>query len=439
MTDIYASPREPDESFGPAVLVSELNSPLRDAGMAIRRDGLELILASDRPGTFGVFDLWVSTRASTSDPWSTPVNLGSTVNSAAGEARLSLSFDGTTLYISGDRAGGVGVQDLWVSTRSRLRDHDEVVFAPRVSPVDAEDPPQFSDWSAPVNLGPIVNTAFVDSDPFISKDGLSLYFTAGRGRAPNFGLQDIWVSQRASIDDPWGPPRNLGATINTAAQENGPTLSRDEHSLYFASTRTGGLGSTDLYVSRRRDKRDDFGWEPPVNLGSGVNSDADESRAVEFLDDASGTILLYFGSDRPGGPGGHDIYVSTLGPDETFSPPVLVTELSSPSGDFRPAIRRDGLEMFLSSNRPGTYGAMDLWVATRPSTRDPWSAPVNLGPLINTPPRPPEVEQANDWGPALSFDGTTLYFNSAFRSGNVSDMFDIWVATRSKLKHDDRR
>jgi len=311
--------------------------------------------------------------------------------------------------------------------------------APAVLQLVPDEPPQFSDWSAPVNLGPIVNTAFVDSDPFISKDGLSLYFTAGRGRAPNFGLQDIWVSQRASIDDPWGPPRNLGATINTAAQENGPTLSRDEHRLYFASTRAGGLGSTDLYVSRRRDKRDDFAWEPPVNLGSGVNSDADETRAVEFEDDASGTILLYFGSDRPGGPGGHDIYVSTLGPDETFGPPVLVTELNSPSGDFRPAIRRDGLEMFLSSTRPGTYGAMDLWVATRPSTRDPWSAPVNLGPLINTPPRPPEVEQANDWGPALSFDGTTLYFNSAFRAGNVSDMFDIWVATRSKLKHDDRR
>ena len=87
-----------------------------------------------------------------------------------------------------------------------------------------------------------------------------------------------------------------------------------------------------------------------------------------------------------------------------------------------------------ASDRPGTFGATDLWVATRASARDPWSTPVNLGPLVNTPTRPPDLEQANDWRPALSFDGTALYFASALRPGNVSDMFDLWVTTRSKLK-----
>ena len=172
-----------------------------------------------------------------------------------------------------------------------------------------------------------------------------------------------------------------------------------------------------------------------MNLGSPVNSIGSEESAVTiFEDDATGKTVLYFGSNRAGGLGDLDIYASTLLPDGSFGPAGLVEELSTSSIDQDPAIRRDGLEMFLASDRPGTFGATDLWVATRASTRDRWSAPVNLGPLVNTPTRPSDLEQANDWRPALSFDGTTLYFNSAFRSGNVSDMFDIWVTTRTRLR-----
>lgn len=306
--------------------------------------------------------------------------------------------------------------------------------APAALQLAADEPPQFSDWSAPIHLGAVVNSARPESNPFISKDGLSLYFTAGQ-KPGGVGLRDIWVSQRASVNDPWGPPQNLGATINTAAHESHPALSLDEHRLYFASDRPGGFGLFDLYVSRRRDKRDDFGWEPPVNLGSVVNTPANEQSKVALFDDAaSGRVLIYFGSARLGGLGSDDIYVSSLGPDNTFGPAVLVEELSSPFEDRDPAIRRDGLEMFLSSDRSGTHGSRDIWVATRASTADRWSAPVNLGAVVNSPPRPPDVEQANDGGPALSFDGTTLYFNSAFRAGNVSDMFDLWVTTRTRLK-----
>jgi len=299
----------------------------------------------------------------------------------------------------------------------------------------ADNPPRFSDWSAPVNLGPVVNTRFTDADPFISKDGLSLYFVAGQGRGGS-GLRDIWVSQRTSTTDPWGPPRNLGPTVNSAGQENSPTLSLDGHRLYFASNRAGAtsFGGFDLYVSRRRDKRDDFGWEAPVNLGNAVNTAADETDATFFEDEATGSTILYFASNRLGGPGGNDIYASTLQPDGTFAPAVLVAELSTPYDDMQPAIRRDGLELFLGSDRPGTSGASDLWVATRVSTTDPWSTPVSLGSVVNSPPRPPDVEQSNDSRPALSFDGTTLYFASALRPGNVSDMFDIWVSTRTRLK-----
>jgi hypothetical protein len=295
------------------------------------------------------------------------------------------------------------------------------------------DVDQFTDWSAPVNVGPPVNTALAELIPAVSKDGLSLYFQCFNC-PENIGASDIWVSQRASVNDPWGPPQNLGPTINTTFAEGSPALSRDGHRLYWNSGRPEGFGGNDLYVSRRRDKRDDFGWLPPENLGSGVNTAANEVAPEHFEDDATGTVTLYFTSDRPGGPGVTDIYASTLQPDETFGAAVLVTELSSPSRDEGPAIRRDGLEMFLASDRPGSIPpppgmpaqVIDLWVAARASTSEPWSTPVNLGSVVNS--------QFIESGPALSFDGTALYFHSPFRPGNVSTQFDLWVTTRRKLK-----
>jgi hypothetical protein len=84
---------------------------------------LEVIFTSDRPGGQGGFDLWVATRASTSDLWSTPQNLGETVNSGAADQRPAISWDGTELYFGSTRPGGTGApgdQDLYVSTRSKI-------------------------------------------------------------------------------------------------------------------------------------------------------------------------------------------------------------------------------------------------------------------------------------------------------------------------------
>ncbi len=283
---------------------------------------------------------------------------------------------------------------------------------------DDDDGPQFGPWSAPVNLGPAINTAAFEQGPAISKNGLSLYIQSNR--PGGFGGNDIWVSQRPSIDAPWGAPQNLGPNINTLFDEGAPSLSIDGHRLYFQSNRPGGFGGADIYVSRRHNKRDDFGWQPAENLGSGVNTTAAEQQPCVFEDDETGVITLYFASDRPGGLGKVDIYASTLQPDETFGPAVLVPELSSTGIDRGPTIRRDGLEIIFNSDRLGTLGHDDLWVSTRPSTADPWSTPVNLGPVVNS--------WATDAQPELSFDGTALYFNS-LRTGN----FDLWVSTRTKL------
>jgi hypothetical protein len=301
--------------------------------------------------------------------------------------------------------------------------------------VDPDGPGAFSDWSAPINiddLGSTVNSTVIDQHPAISREGLSLYFISNR--TPGVGGLDIWVSQRASVNDPWGPPQNLGPVVNSSNTENAPTLSPDEHLLFFASDRAGGYGGTDIWVSRRQNRGDDFGWGPPVNLGSAINTTNDEEGPTYFDDEETGSTVLYFTSNRPwdagdcNGPkvGDFDIYTSTLQDEETFGPVCLVRELSSPSRDTRTAIRRDGLETFITSNRASGQGLLDLWVATRGSTSDPWSTPVNLGSTVNS--------AFNDGAPALSFDGTTLYFYSN-RPGGLGGN-DLQVATRTKLHKD---
>jgi len=171
----------------------------------------------------------------------------------------------------------------------------------------------------------------------------------------------------------------------------------------------------------------------PVNLGL-INSPEDDTALTYFEDEETGIISGYVTSNRPGGPvgsmpGSGHIWVSTLGDDGLFGPAVLVPELSSQYNDTRMAIRRDGLEFFLTSTRPnGRIGKNDIWVSTRDSTLEPWSTPVNLGPTVNY---PGYITGA----PALSWDGTTLYFYSD-RPGGFGGR-DLYVSTREKLREDE--
>ena len=203
-----------------------------------------------------------------------------------------------------------------------------------------------------VNLGPNVNSASIDRAPAISKDGLSLYF--GSTRPGGFGGEDIYVSQRETRDDEWGPPVNLGPTINTTANESVPAFSRDGHLMFFSSDRPGGSGGVDIWVSRREHTHDDFGWQPAENLGAGVNSTSTDAGPSYFENDEVGVPQLYFNSNRPGGPGTANIYVSEQVADGSFGPAVLVVELSGLGDTSRASIRHDGREIFFTSNRPGS-------------------------------------------------------------------------------------
>jgi WD40-like Beta Propeller Repeat len=271
----------------------------------------------------------------------------------------------------------------------------------------------FSNWSAPVNLGPTINSSFIDFTPEISRDGLSLYFSSNRPGGS--GLNDLWVAQRPGLDAEWGLPINLGTVINTGANEAAPHLSRDGHYLVFTSNRAeGGFGSNDLWVSRRVDIHDDLAWEEPVNLGPPVNGPSFDAGATLWHRE------FYFTSDRES-TGPPDVFVSLLGPHGALGPPVLVPELSSEGNDLRPSIRFDGLEIFVSSNRAGSLaGSQDVWVSTREHPDEPWSPPANLGAEINT--------EFQEQQPAISGDGTVLLFGSDRPGGNGG--LDLCAASR---------
>ena len=281
--------------------------------------------------------------------------------------------------------------------------------------------PIFTAWSAPVWLGPVVNSASTEQGPALSADGLSLYFYSGR--AGGVGSDDIWVSQRASVNDSWGAPANLGPTINSTSRDFVPAFSPDGHWMFFASDRPGGFGLADIYESYRADVHDDFGWQAPVNLGPGVNSTANDNGVGYFANVDGGEPELFFGSDRLGPPGNADLYVSQQQPDGSWGTATVIPELSTSSTENRPTLRSDGLEMFFYSARPGGLGGTDIWTSTRTSLDAPWSTPVDLPAPVNS--------SDTELHPYLAGNGTVLVFASSRAGGSGST--DLYMATRTQI------
>ena len=232
----------------------------------------------------------------------------------------------------------------------------------------------FSAWSQAVSVGTVVNSTGYDACPFISKNGLDLYFRSNRAGQGRF---DIYVSHRDSQDDPWEAPVNLGPAINGPYNQYCSVVSNDGHWLYFVSDRPG-CGGLDIWVAHRQNKRDDQGWETPKNLGCNVNSAWNDNGPNLLEDDAGGQSVLYFSSNRPGGPGGVDIYSSPMYDKDSFGPPSLVPGLNTSATEQQPTLSKNGLEIIFVSNRAGGSGGADLWVATRATVYAPWSLPVNL-------------------------------------------------------------
>lgn len=272
----------------------------------------------------------------------------------------------------------------------------------------------YDDWGAPQNLQALgadadLNTTALEGCPAVSRDGLSLYFASNR--AGGVGAVDIYISTRDDVGDPWGAPANLGAPVNTTADELCPTPMRDGRGFLFVSSRPGGCGGLDIYATRKHALR---GWSQPVDAGCVVNSAADEASPSLVGDE------LYFSSTRSGGA---DIYVAPVDDEGSIGTPAAVASVNSSAADARPNIRRDGLEMFFDSNRSGGCGGIDLWTSTRSSTAGSWSQPHNVGCDINS--------SANDLRAALSWDATVLYFGSN-RAGSEGNQ-DVYATERHRV------
>jgi Tol biopolymer transport system component len=236
--------------------------------------------------------------------------------------------------------------------------------------------PVFADFTfgEPVNLGPAINSTGLDAAPSISADGLELYFH----HLTDYVIK-LWVSCRDTPDSEWGPAFKLDQTVNSSGAGT-PCISADGLSLYLGSDRPGGYGSIDLWVTTRTTVDDN--WGTPVNLGATVNS-ADEDWGASISRDG---LELYFTSNRPGGHGTFDIWVSTRATtsDPWGTPVNLGPTLNTFDQEGWVGISPDGLLLFFQSDRPGGFGMTDLYVVRRITREDPWGPPMNLGPGINS-------------------------------------------------------
>ena len=258
-------------------------------------------------------------------------------------------------------------------------------------------------FGEPVNLRSVISVIDPAHDAIgcLSYDGLEMYIISGSGFAHD---NDLKVIRRGSKDEGWGPMESLGPVVNSpnpSDDDSGPSISADGLTLYFHSTRPGGRGGEDIYVTTRATKKDH--WGPPSNLGSKVNSTSNDCGPWISADG----LELYFHSSRPVGYGKADIWVARRTTTTSAWTQALNvgSAVNSVDNEFWPGVSQDGLLFVFSSyNRTGGYGGEDIWMRRRPTISDPWQSPVNCGPKVNL--------SAYDDLPRISPDGCTLYFST---------------------------
>jgi outer membrane protein OmpA-like peptidoglycan-associated protein/Tol biopolymer transport system component len=223
--DFYESDRVNGQWSLAKSLPGNINTNQNEGAQNISQDGQWLIFTGcNFPDGLGSCDLYISYL--TPDGWSTPENLGDSINTEFWESAPSLSPDKKDLYFASNRPGGYGGNDIYVSHRRP----------------DGR-------WSEAENLGPVINTVGDDATPFIHADNQSLYFTSDGH--PGYGKEDLFVSRKGP-KGVWSRPENLGYPINTIESEGSLVIAADGKTAYYASDRADSRGGLDLYTFELR-------------------------------------------------------------------------------------------------------------------------------------------------------------------------------------------
>jgi len=294
----------PQTRFGvPQNMGPTLNTPSNETSPNLTPSGLSLYFASDRAGGLGANDIYVSHRVTLNSAWGPPVNLGPVVNSANADVVGGFSLDGRSMLITCNRPGGVGLEDIYMSSRT--------------------DPNDDSGWTTPVNLGAIVNSTFRDIAPSFFEDpmtgAVSLIFSSDRIAMD--GLSFLLFKSTRNENGTFGQPMAIDELNNNSAGSHfGAAIRRDGLEIYIGSARNGGLNfpGVDIWVSTR--SATTAQWNTPALVA--IINDLLEDRLPSLSPDAS---LLYFHSNRTGGSGGYDLYSASrcslygAGPCKTFT------------------------------------------------------------------------------------------------------------------------
>lgn len=256
-----------------------------------------------------------------------PKNLGPSVNSKVAEYLPSQTIDGTQLFYT-----------------RRVELYNEDFFGSRRM--------KGGNWETATPLKGSLNTPQSEGAMMISQDGEWLVFT-GCYRPDSYGGCDLYISYRTT--NGWSAAKNLGNRINSDQWESQPCLSPDKRELYFASRRAGGFGGSDIYVSRLQDNGQ---WSDPENLGSGVNTSADEQCPFIHADNQT----LYFTSSYWPGYGDDDLFYVRKQTNGSWSQPVnLGYPINTIDREGTLFITADGKTAYYSSERKDSYGGLDIY------------------------------------------------------------------------------
>ena len=200
-------------------LYGKINTSYKEGAQQITPDGNWMVFsAKDYPEGLGSFDIYLAFQ--TENGWSERIHAGAVINSEYWESAPCLSPDKRQLYFASDRPGGFGGTDLYVSTRLAN-----------------------GKWTAPQNLGPVINTSGDESCPFMHADNQTLYFNSNGHQG--YGGTDLFLAKK--IDQGFTAPQNLGYPLNTIDDEGSLFVTSDALTGFFASDRADSKGGLDIY------------------------------------------------------------------------------------------------------------------------------------------------------------------------------------------------